>query len=106
MNLRKKLKYPPYYYLLSIRICSKNYEVSKNNANKIATYLKNNIDPTSILLGPSTASIFKLNDIYRHQIIIKYKFDDKLFEAIKFIDNMYTTIKDVYIEIDNNPVSV
>ena len=106
MNIRKKLKYPPYFYILGIKICSKDYEIASKNATKVVNYLKNNIDSNSILLGPSTASMFKLNNIYRFQIIIKYKFDDKLFDSIKFIDNMFINEKDVYLEIDNNPISI
>ena len=106
MNLRKKLNYPPYYYLISIKICSKDYDYASKNATKIYNYLKNSIDEKSIILGPSTANIFKLNNIYRFQIIIKYKFDDKLFDSIKFIDNMYINDKNIYLEIDNNPISV
>ena len=106
MLLRKKLKYPPYYYILGLKICSKDYELASKNATKIANYLKNNIDSNSIILGPSTANMFKLNNIYRFQIIIKYKVDDKLFDAIKFIDNMYLTEKNIYLEIDNNPISI
>jgi len=106
MNIRKVLKYPPYYYILSIKVCSKDYDIASKNSVKIANYLKNNISGNSIVLGPSTSNIFKINNIYRFQIIIKYKFDDKLFESLKFIDKMYMTEKDVYIEIDNNPISL
>lgn len=106
MNIRKKLKYPPYYYLVSLKICSKNYEEASKNASKISTYLTNHISNTSIVLGPSTATMFKLNDIYRFQILIKYRFDDKLHDALNFIDNLYITNKEVYIEIDNNPLSI
>ena len=106
MLLRKKLNYPPYYYILCLKICSKDYELASKNATKIANYLKNNINSNSIILGPSTANMFKLNNIYRFQIIIKYKFDDKLFDAIKFVDNMYLTEKNIYLEIDNNPISI
>lgn len=106
MNIRKKLKYPPYYYLVSLKICSKNYEEASKNASKISNYLINHIGNTSIVLGPSTATMFKLNDIYRFQILIKYRFDDKLHDALNFIDNLYITNKEVYIEIDNNPLSI
>lgn len=106
MILRKKLNYPPYYYILGLKICSKDYELASKNATKIANYLKNNISFNSIILGPSTANMFKLNNIYRFQIIIKYKFDDKLFDVIKFIDNMYLNEKNIYLEIDNNPISI
>ncbi len=106
MSIRKKLNYPPYYYIVGIKICSKDFDIASQNANKIANYLKNNIDKNSILLGPSTANMFKINNIYRFQIIIKYKYDDKLFDAIRFIDQLYTSEKDMFIEIDNNPISI
>ena len=106
MNLRRKLNYPPYYYILGIKVCSKDYEEASKNASKIYKYLKNNIDISSIILGPSTANLFKLNSVYRFQIVVKYKRDDKLVEAIKFINNLYIDVKKVYIEIDNNPISI
>ena len=106
MPIRKKLKYSPYYYILSIKVCSKDYDCASKNATKIANYLSKNIDEKSILLGPSTASMFKLNNIYRFQIIVKYKFDNKLVDSIKFLDNMYVSEKNVYIEIDNNPLNI
>ncbi len=106
MIKRKKLNYPPYYYILGIKVCSKDYEEASKHANKIVNYLKNNIDKTSLLLGPNTANMFKVNNIYRFQIIIKYKFDEKLYETVKFIDDLYINEKNVYIEIDNNPISI
>ena len=106
MNLRKKLKYPPYYYIIGIKVCSKDYDIASKNATKICNYLKNNVDSDTIVLGPSTANLFKLNNIYRFQIIIKYRFDNKLFNNINFIDNMYIDNKDLYLEIDNNPIGI
>ena len=106
MNIRKILKYPPYYYILSIKVCSKDYDSASKHSLKIANYLKKNISDNSIVLGPSTSNIFKVNNIYRFQIIIKYKFDDELFSSLEFIDKMYMNEKDVYIEIDNNPISL
>lgn len=106
MNLRKKLNYPPFYYILSLKICSSDYDIASKNATKICNYLRNNIDKKSIILGPSTASLFKLNNIYRFQIIIKYKYDNLLYDTIKFIDNMYINEKKVYLEIDSNPITI
>lgn len=106
MNLRKKLNYPPFYYILSLKICSSDYDIASKNATKICNYLRNNIDKKSIILGPSTASLFKLNNIYRFQIIIKYKYDNLLYDSIKFIDNMYINEKKVYLEIDSNPITI
>ena len=62
MNIRKTLKYPPYYYLASIKIASKDYETASQEAKKVYNYLRNNLDKTSLILGPTTAQLFKLNN--------------------------------------------
>lgn len=106
MDIRKKLKYPPYYYLVSIKIISKNYSDASKEATKVAEYLRKNLSNTSIILGPSTANVFKINNYYRFQIVIKYRFDDKLMDVLKFIDNQYILNKTTNIEIDIDPVRI
>lgn len=105
MSLRKKLKYPPYYYLSSIKVCSKSYEDSMKEATKIVDYLKKHLND-EIILGPTTASVFKLNNVYRFQIIIKFKDYNNIKRSLKYIDEIYTINKNVYIEIDNNPLHI
>lgn len=103
MAIRKKLKYPPYYYLVGLKICSKIYEDASLEATKVYNHLKANIASESIILGPTTAGVFRINSIYRFQIVIKYRFDEKLTTALKEIDEMYINHKTVYLEIDMNP---
>ena len=104
MNIRKLLKYPPYFYLIGLKVISKSYDKASKEANKIVNYLKKYKNDNSIILGPTTASQFKLNNLYRFQIIIKYKKDDILLNKIKEIDYNYINDKDVYIEIDVDPI--
>ncbi len=103
MSIRKKLKYPPYYYLVGIKICSSIYEDASIEATKVYNYLKSNLNPQSIILGPTTAGIFKMKNIYRFQIVIKYRYDDNLKTALKSMDEMYINHKTVYVEVDMNP---
>ena len=49
------------------------------------------------------ANIFKVNNIYHYQCIIKYQKDDKLYEILKFIDEKYKTDNKVSVEIDVDP---
>lgn len=78
MNYRKKLSYPPYYYICNITVISNEFNNSSNIANKVKKYLDSNLDDSYIVLGPSVASIVKLNGKYRFNILIKYKKDEKL----------------------------
>lgn len=106
MNIRKKLKYPPYYFLVSLKITSKEYEECSKEAIKVANYLKKKISDTSIVLGPTTANVFKVNNIYRFNIVVKYRFDDALFPALKELDKLFVLNKKVSLEIDVNPVKI
>ena len=50
------------------------------------------------------ASMFKVNNIYNYQCIIKYKKDDKLINVLTTIDNIYKNISNVNVEIDVDPI--
>ena len=106
MNFRKNLKYPPYYYLISIKVIGKIYEKTIENSQKVKKYLVDNLNKDTIILGPTTAAVFKFNNEYRMQIIIKYKFDDKLMDTLRDIDNIFASNKDNYLEIDFNPLRI
>ena len=104
MKIRKVLKYPPYYYLIGIKVISKDYSIASAEANKIVNMLKNNKVENTIILGPTTASQFKINNLFRFQIIIKYKKDDIILSEIKKIDEIYINNKDIYLEVDVDPI--
>ena len=106
MEVRKILKYPPYYYLVNIKVCSKDYESASKNSIKVTNYLKKNLNSSSIILGPSTAMNFKLKNIYRFNITVKYRYDDNLKHVLKELDEIYATNKDVFLEIDLNPLQL
>lgn len=105
MSIRHKLGYPPYYYLTSIKVLSKSYEDSKNVSNMIASYLTKNLTNTMVL-GPSVASVFKMNNVYRFQIILKYKKEEKLYKVLNNLLEHYKTNQKVKIDIDFNPIHI
>ena len=106
MKIRKLLKYSPYYYMVLISISSKDYNLGSQESNKIGNYLKSKLSSSSIILGPTTASMFKINNIYHYQIIIKYQNEDKLYDTLKFVDEMYKKNNKVDIELDFNPLKI
>ena len=103
MNFRKKLHYPPYYYLISILVTSKDEVLVNKEATKVFNYLKLHIDSKSLIYGPTFASIYKINNIYRMQIMIKYRYDNLVYQSLKYIDSIYALDKKVNIEICFNP---
>lgn len=104
MSIRKSLGYPPYYYLTSIKIISKDYNKLKEEANRIGMILRKNLNSTTIL-GPTVANVFKVNNSFRFQIILKYKKDDNLMPLLTKLTDHYrnTNIK---IDIDFNPLNI
>lgn len=106
MHIRKKLKYPPYYYLALVKITSKDYDLAKEASNKIGKYLNSNTNDQLIVLGPSLSNPFKVNNIYHFQLIIKYKDNQKIFPLLENIDNIYKNNNKVNIELDINPIKM
>jgi len=106
MNIRKILKYSPYYYLVSLKVTSNDYKIALENANKVFKYLKDNLDSDTIVLGPTTASLFKFNNIYRFQIVIKYKYDKNITKVLKELDDIYINDNKTNLEIDIDPIHI
>ena len=103
MKIRKLLNYSPYYYIILVRISTKDYELSFKEARKIGDYLKKNLSKTTYVLGPAMANIFRIDNTYYQQCIIKYKKDDKLMVVLTTIDNHYKNNNKVNVEIDIDP---
>lgn len=102
MMIRYQLKYSPYYYICYLRVSSKDYNEASIEANKIKKSLEHNLIE-EIILGPSPANIFKINNIFRYGIIIKYKNSQRLYEFLNKLINHYNSNNKVNIDIDFNP---
>ena len=103
MDIRRKLKYPPYYFLCYLKISGKDDNYILNEANKIKRSLERNLS-SIIILGPSPATVFKINNIYRYGIIMKYKNSKDLYDVLTRIMNHYQSNNKVVIDIDFNPI--
>ena len=101
MNIRKLLKYPPFYNLTLIKVSSKNYNDVYEEIHKIYNYLFNN--KNIIILGPSNCNLPKINNKYYMQIILKYKNTLLLINDLKFINDKYKKNNKINVDIDINP---
>lgn len=103
MSIRKIMKYPPYYYLVLVKISSKEENTCLIEATRCFKVLEKYLDKT-ILLGPTKAMIFKKMNIYSYQIILKYQYQDNLYEILDKLLRYYTTKKIVEVSVDFNPL--
>ena len=105
MKIRKMLKYPPYYYICYIKISGRDADYIFRQAVKIKNSFDRNLNSTTIL-GPSPCNIFKVNNIYRYSIILKYKKEDNLYLVINKIISYYKDDRKVRIDVDFNPSQI
>lgn len=102
MSIRKCLHYPPFYYLCIIKISGKDASIIFNESLKIKRSLERNLENV-IILGPSASSLFKVNNIYHYNIIIKYRRIDGIYEIVEKIVEHYKVSSKVKVDIDFNP---
>lgn len=69
---RKLLRYPPVAHILMVRVIGGNYEYCVRQS-EILTKVIVDADPKIMVLGPTDASIVKVEDKYRRHIFIKDK---------------------------------
>lgn len=104
MEIRRQLSYPPYYYLIYIKIIGKDYNAISYESNKISSKLRRELT-NSTILGPTTCSVFKLKGMYRFGIIIKYKSEPKIYDCLSQLQEHYKNNSKVKLDIDINPVN-
>ncbi len=100
MNIRKTLKYPPFYHLAHLTIKSRDYTLASNESRNVKSFLEKKLDSSSIILGPTTANMFLVNNVYHFEILIKYRFDDNLKNALQELDWQFVSNNKVSLDID------
>lgn len=85
LERRAQLLYPPFSRLILIRVSGKNREHVMTGAGQIADICKRYM-PSEQVLGPSSALVEKVKEIYRWQILLKFKrTEDRLMNRMKKI---------------------
>lgn len=105
MQLRRTFRYPPYYYLALINFSHENnagvHTAAHKARNVLGRYLSNN----AIVLGPTPSPIARLKNRYRYQILIKYRSEPYLHEAMN--DLLESLVDDrrrgLQVTVDLNP---
>ena len=102
MSIRRELKYSPYYYICYVKISGKDNKYIYEESLKITKLFHNKLI-NMIILGPSPCTIFKLNNIYRYGIILKYKKDEDLREVLNKVIEHYKDNRNIKIDVNFNP---
>ena len=98
-------RYPPYFYITMVTVKSKEYELLSKEVNKIKEILISKL-PDKEVIGPSLGVPFKINNLYRFNILIKYKKELDLKMVLKDLIDHYKSNYKIKIEISFNPNNI
>ena len=105
MAIRKKLIYPPFTFISLVKVGGKDFNTTIKEANKIGEYLRRKVDKETVL-GPSVASLSKINNIYYFEIIIKYKDKEHMIKLLNEVKLLTENNSKIHVEFDINPISL
>lgn len=107
IGYRQLMGYPPTGHMLAVLIESKTENGGEKYARSLAEYIKNGIINDVIFIGPTAATVKKINDIYRYMIYVKSRNVDRLI-AVKDKAEYYNDEnfdKGIRISFDLDPVN-
>lgn len=106
MKYRQKAKYPPYCHMVSILIQSPHENLIHQVALDVKNYLLSHSQQT-IVLGPAKSTIYKMQDIYRERILVKFLHSQDIYDALNVMNDYYNKQQKgkVRVVCDFNPYS-
>jgi primosomal protein N' (replication factor Y) len=107
MGFRRKLAYPPYFYTVQLVISHKDEETALKKAYEMLTLLRANLTDKSRILGPIPRPVARTHQYYHYQILVKYRFEDRLEEVLNEVLNLtqLPENKELRVIIDSEPMS-
>lgn len=111
IDAREEFDYPPYSQVIRLILSSENNFRAEKSAQEIALRLNSIIDKQGvserlIVLGPTTCVIERIKGMYRFQILIKNKMEEKGHMFITKFLNQITIPKDIKLIIDVDPIDI
>ncbi len=106
LEMRNLLTFPPYSRLLRLVFRSQIPNAAEKAANEASKILQKYILPKVDILGPAECPLEMVNNNHRFQILLRAKKIKPLQEMAKKLIWGYKTPKDVYIEVDTDPVNM
>ena len=106
MEYRQKGKYPPFCHMVSVMIQSKKENDVHLAAQEIKAYLTDHTKH-AMVLGPAKSAIYKMHDIYRERILVKFVDSHEIYQALDVVNHYYNMKqkRKVNVVCDFNPYS-
>ncbi|MGT2884865.1 primosomal protein N' [Streptococcus ferus] len=78
MGIRRQLSYPPYYFTVGLTLSHKDEAFLVRKAYDVLGMLKQDLSDKVTFLGPTAKPVARTHNLYHYQIIIKYRFEERL----------------------------
>lgn len=107
MHYRRQHGYPPYYFITLMTFSHEDLTISVRAAEQSVSWLKQRLNPQTIVLGPVASPIPKIKDRYRYHCMIKYRNEPKLAHIINELLTYLTEWrlkKKLLVQIDMQPL--
>lgn len=107
MAFRRNLAYPPYYYTVQVLISHKDEQTAVKKAYEVGKLLSEHLTEQSKILGPIAKPIARTHNLYHYQILVKYRFEDDLEEALNEVLDLsqLRENKELRLSIDSEPMN-
>lgn len=106
MNQRRILNFPPFSRLLRLVFRSQVPGEAEKAASGAASILSRHMESGCEILGPAECPIEMVAGNWRHHILLRGKSISALQKMADILINRYTHPKNVYIEVDVDPVTI
>ena len=108
---REEFDYPPYSQIIRFILSGENFYRCEKSAMEIVMRLNEMIDKAGIserliVLGPTPCILEKIRNMYRFQIIIKNKMDEKGHMFVSRFLNYVKMPKDIKLMVDVDPTDI
>ncbi len=108
---REEFDYPPFSQVIRLVLSAENNFRAEKSAQEIALRLstmieKYGVSERLIVLGPSPCVIEKIRGLFRFQILIKNKMDEKGHMFVSKFMSQITMPKDIKLTIDVDPIDI
>ena len=108
---RDLLRYPPVSHMMSVQIQSRDEDMGMAFATRLRAIMEQNKKDGAVFIGPASAAIGKINDVYRMAVYVKLddyeglvSYKDMLEKYIRRLEDM-GKLKNITVQFDFDPVN-
>lgn len=108
---RDLLRYPPVSHMMSVQIQSRDEDMGMAFATRLRAIMEQNKKDGAVFIGPASAAIGKINDVFRMAVYVKLddyeglvSYKDMLEKYIRRLEDM-GKLRNIVVQFDFDPVN-